>query len=154
MDNIIKKARDVQGGLEFTSARENDNAKKQYRDAKDVYEFLVSLRESFFETAFNSVAKKVNEIAVSKGWWKGDRNEGEIIALMHSELSEGLEALRHGNPPSDHIPEFTGIEEELADVIIRIMDMQIAKGWRISEAITAKINFNETRPFKHGGKKF
>ncbi|MCK5611122.1 hypothetical protein KAR91_55125 [Candidatus Pacearchaeota archaeon] len=103
---------------------------------------------------FEKTAVAVNDIAVEKGWWKGDRNEGEIIALIHSELSEGLEALRHGNPPSNHIPEFSGIEEEFADVVIRIMDMQIAKGWRIGEAIAAKIAFNRNRPYKHGGKRF
>jgi hypothetical protein len=36
------------------------------------------------------------QIAIEKGWWEGERNEGELIALMHSELSEGLEAIRKG----------------------------------------------------------
>jgi hypothetical protein len=73
---------------------------------------------------------------------------------MHSELSEALEALRNGNQPDDHIPEFTGAEAELADVVIRIMDVAAAKGWRVAEAIMAKTSYNKTRPFKHGGKAF
>ena len=73
---------------------------------------------------------------------------------MHSELSEALEAIRNGNPPDDKIPEFTGVEAELADVIIRIMDMAAAKGYRVGEAVIAKINYNKNRPYKHGGKKF
>lgn len=73
---------------------------------------------------------------------------------MHSELSEALESLRHGNPPSDHIPEFSGVEEELADCIIRIMDYGLAKGHRVAEALAAKIAFNRTRPHMHGGKRF
>lgn len=103
---------------------------------------------------FDAVAQEVNQIAIEKGWWKGERNEGELIALMHSELSEALEAIRNGNPPDDKIPEFTGVEAELADVIIRIMDMAAAKSYRVGEAVVAKINYNKNRPYKHGGKKF
>ena len=107
-----------------------------------------------FAIEFDAVAQEVNHIAIEKGWWEGERNEGELIALMHSELSEALEAIRNGNPPDDKIPEFTGVEAELADVIIRIMDMAAAKGYRVGEAIVAKINYNKNRPYKHGGKKF
>ncbi len=107
-----------------------------------------------FAIEFNAVAQEVNNIAIDKGWWEGERNEGELIALMHSELSEALEAIRKGNPPDDRIPEFSGVEAELADVIIRIMDMAAAKGYRVGEAVVAKINYNKNRPYKHGGKKF
>jgi NTP pyrophosphatase (non-canonical NTP hydrolase) len=72
---------------------------------------------------------------------------------MHSELSEALEAIRHGNPPDDKIPAFSGLEAELADVIIRIMDTAAHKQLRIGEAIIEKIRFNRTRPYRHGGKK-
>lgn len=107
-----------------------------------------------FIQAFNHIADRIHITAVEKGWWEKERNDGEVIALMHSELSEALEALRHGNPPDDKIPEFTGVEAELADVIIRIMDMAPARGWRVAEALVAKIAFNTTREHKHGGKAF
>jgi NTP pyrophosphatase (non-canonical NTP hydrolase) len=107
-----------------------------------------------FAIEFDAVAQEVNHIAIEKGWWESERNEGELIALMHSELSEALEVIRNGNPPDDTIPEFTGVEAELADVIIRIMDMAAAKGYRVGEAVVAKINYNKNRPHKHGGKKF
>ena len=74
--------------------------------------------------------------------------------MMHSELSEALEGIRHGNPKSDHVPEFSAAEEEYADVIIRILDHAFARGWKIPQAILAKIAFNSTRPHKHGGKAF
>ena len=68
---------------------------------------------------------------------------------MHSELSEALEADRKGLT-SDHIPEFSGIEEELADCMIRILDFAGHHDLRLAEAFTAKLQYNLTRPYKHG----
>jgi len=110
-------------------------------------------QNEMFVSAFMGLAKEVNDTAKAKGWWDGERNEAEIICLMHSELSEALEALRHGNPPSDHIS-YSLLEEEMADVIIRIMDYAFAKKLLVPEALIAKLAFNRKREFKHGGKKF
>ena len=98
----------------------------------------------------NSLTKKAHQNAIAHGWWNEERSFGEIIALMHSELSEALEYDRKGNGQSDHIPEFTGVEEELADVVIRIFDYCGRKNLRLGEAIIAKMQFNESRPYKHG----
>lgn len=105
-----------------------------------------------FITAFNLIQSSVHNMAVNKGWWDTERNDGEMIALMHAELSEALEYLRKGNQPSDHIPQFSGLEEEFADVVIRLMDMGAARNLRIAEAIIAKMEFNASRPHKHGKK--
>ena len=107
-----------------------------------------------FVRAFKGVEEEAHRVGVAKGWWEESRNDGELIALIHSELSEALEALRHGDPPDDKVPEFRGAETEMADAIIRIMDMGVARGWRIAEALVAKMAFNETRPHRHGGKRF
>lgn len=111
---------------------------------------MTDIRNEAFIGFFNSVAAEIHATAKEKGWWEKERNDGEVIALMHSELSEALEALRHGNPPDDKVPEFTGVEAELADCIIRIMDMVPGRGWRVAEALIAKMEYNKGRPYKHG----
>jgi len=105
-----------------------------------------------FISEWDFLADKAEQIAQKHGFFH--ENDAEALMLIVSELSEGLESLREGNPFSDHIPEFTGIEEELADVIIRIMHLSSTRGWKIAQAVLAKIKYNESRPFKHGGKKF
>ena len=88
--------------------------------------------------------------ARESGWYERERNTGELIALVHSELSECLEALRHGNPADEHCPEYTSAEVELADAVIRIADMCGYLSYRLGGAIEAKMAYNKTRPRKHG----
>lgn len=87
------------------------------------------------------------------GFWELPPNDGENIALMHAELSEALEALRlPTTEESEHIPSFSAVEEEFADVIIRVLGYARGRGWRVPEALLAKMEFNLTRPHKHGKK--
>lgn len=96
------------------------------------------------------------------------------LMLIVSELSEALEEIRNGKPDlyfanplvtsemiSDveeavryaakgHKPE--GVVIELADAVIRIMDLCGFMGWSLSHALWIKSEYNKTREFRHGGK--
>jgi NTP pyrophosphatase (non-canonical NTP hydrolase) len=99
------------------------------------------------------IMDRINKCAHDKGWWDRPREFGTLIALMHSELSEALEAERE-DKQSDKIPEFSGVEEELADTIIRILDTAKEMKLDIIGAIRAKMGYNDSRAYRHGGKKF
>lgn len=107
-----------------------------------------------FTSSWMEIQEEVKKNNIEKGWWKEDRNEAECIALIHSELSEALEALRKNNPPDNKVPDHSSVEVELSDVVIRIMDMASMHGWNIAEAVLKKMEYNKTRSYKHGGKKF
>lgn len=103
-----------------------------------------------FEMAFDALTVRAYQIAKDHGWHEQERNDGEVLSLIHSEISEALQALRAGNPPDKCCPEFSNLEIELADAIIRIMDYAAEKNLDISGAIVAKMEYNKNRPYKHG----
>lgn len=102
----------------------------------------------------NDAIKAAHETACNKGWWDSPAEIGTSIALMHSELSEALEAARVGDPPSDKVPEISSVEEELADLVIRVFDFCGYHGIDLERAIERKMAYNKTRTKKHGGKLF
>jgi NTP pyrophosphatase (non-canonical NTP hydrolase) len=115
--------------------------------------------------------QSINEYVVASynnakdhGWHDQSRTIGDLICLMHSELSEALEEHRKGRTPQEIYyvsrnpagkeppskPE--GIPIELADCIIRIFDFCGLHNIDLEEALSLKMKYNETRPYRHGNK--
>lgn len=131
----------------------------------------------------NKLAKEVHENAKSKGFYDSEKNIGEMLCLIHSEVSEALECDRKGKHYSncsdrqdwhmrgmadlnfgitfndddffkshfEHTVKDT-FEDELADIVIRVMDLAAFKGIDLESHIKAKMRYNSLRPHKHGKK--
>ena len=103
--------------------------------------------------AIEYLKSAANYTADKKGWWKTDRCFGEQIALMHSELSEALEEYRfRGLEGSTVDGKPVGVTSELADVLIRIFDTCEHYNLPLGRTLVRKMKYNETRPYRHGGK--
>ena len=81
-------------------------------------------------------------IAKSKGFWDKERNTGEALMLIVTELAEAMEAHRKQDPEN--------FKEELADVFIRLFDLCGGMGIDIEAEILKKCEKNKLRPYKHG----
>ncbi len=115
--------------------------------------------ESRFIDAWESVAKIVHKMAVDHDFWSfpegQERNKGEAIALIHSELSEMLEAVRDEDgayrPMDKHLAHRESVTVELADAVIRIIDFAEGFGYKdLPIVIMEKIRYNSNRPKRHG----
>jgi NTP pyrophosphatase (non-canonical NTP hydrolase) len=92
--------------------------------------------------------KEVHQYARDKGWYDKDRPIPELLCLLHSEISEALEAYRNNIPEGDkHC-----LSEELADLVIRIWDMCEYLNIDIAQAVNKKHQENLLRPYRHGNK--
>jgi hypothetical protein len=103
-------------------------------------------------------AENINELCdiiharnVAAGWWTDlqtgqplDRNVPEMLCLIHSEISEGMEGHRK-NLMDDKLPDRPMLNVELADAVIRIFDLAGAGQMDLGGAIAAKLAFNQSR---------
>lgn len=123
--------------------------------------------EEFAYLGLEKAQQLAHRTATDAGWYKDpitgesvERNFGEVVALMHSELSEALEADRKGLK-DDKLPHRDGREVEFADCIIRILDTGAALGLDVPGAFIEKNRYNKRRAdhllenrAKTGGKKY
>ncbi len=103
----------------------------------------------------NKLVDMAHENAVNKGWWDDERTFLELASLIHSEISEAVEDFRNGKDITEIYFEGKkpcGIPIELADTIIRIFDLCGRYGIDLETAIMQKMDYNLTRPYKHGKK--
>lgn len=98
--------------------------------------------------SLNDYSKEVH--AANHKWWHGkdgtrlDRNKGELLCLIHSEISECMEGERK-SLMDDKLTHRKMAEVELADAIIRIFDYAGAFGYDLEGAYHEKMAYNATR---------
>jgi NTP pyrophosphatase (non-canonical NTP hydrolase) len=104
------------------------------------------------EYGLDALAAVLHETAKEKGFWDGEYSNDKVgnkLALVHSEVTEVLEAIRKSKGSEN-------IVEEMADVIIRLLDVYAAMRneeeilHSLDEVLEAKINKNKERPRLHG----
>lgn len=90
----------------------------------------------------NNMSQICHKAAKDKGFWDRDRNIGELLMLVVSELSEALEADRKGDREN--------FNEEIADTFIRLFDLCGGMNIDIELEISHKLYINKARPLLHG----
>ena len=92
--------------------------------------------------SLNELAQLCHSIAVEKGFWEKERNIGEALMLIVTELAEAMEAHRHQDDAN--------FKEELADTFIRLLDLCGGLKIDMENEIYIKSMKNKNRPHKHG----
>ena len=110
--------------------------------------------------SFEEIQRKCYEQSRDMGWHSKPREIGTRLALIHSEISEALEGARK-DLMDDHLPHRKMLEVELADAVIRILDLAESENLDIAGAVAEKLKYNARREDhklenreKIGGKRF
>ena len=107
--------------------------------------------------ALNDIAALVGKNAIDKGFRNAEPNRdmlGTRLLLVVSEVCEALESVRKGDMVQDvHVTKqgkLEGFPTELADVIIRVLDLCDEYGIDVGRVCSAKHEYNLTREARHG----
>ena len=92
--------------------------------------------------SLNELSNLCHQVAVEKGFWDQERNMGEALMLIVTELAEAMESYR--------VQDHDNFREEIADTFIRLFDLCGGLKIDIEEEISKKAEKNITRPYKHG----
>lgn len=122
----------------------------------------------------NEASTQIFQNNKAKGFWDNERNVGELLMLVTSELGEAMEAHRKNkfakpiqidnlieggytweDSPISFASHFQDeikdtFEDEIADSVIRLLDLSAGLGIDLEKHILQKVKFNETRPKLHG----
>ncbi len=90
----------------------------------------------------NEWCRTCHAIAKEKGFWDKERNMGEALMLIVTELAEAMEGYRKKDDAN--------FREELADAFIRLFDLCGGLGIDIEAEIAKKSETNKSRPYRHG----
>mgnify|MGYP003974498435 CR=1 FL=1 len=103
----------------------------------------------------NQWRDRLHKTAWDKGWHDKPRNYGEVLCLIHCEVSELMEAFRKGtlDDPCDKNNGLTCEQEEVADILIRVLDLAGSRGIDVERAVALKAEYNDGRAYRHGGLK-
>ncbi len=94
------------------------------------------------EATLRELTRLCHETAKKKGFWDKERNIGEALMLIVTELAEAMEAHR--------VQDEENFKEELADTFIRLFDLCGGLKIDIQTEIEKKAEKNKERPYKHG----
>lgn len=108
--------------------------------------------------ALDHIGRQVGAVAADKGWREKERYVPEFIANIHAELSEAWEEYRGNYKPLGEIRHEEdgkpcGFVIEIADAIIRLLEMCDYCNLKIGHAVQLKNEYNKSRPYRHGGKR-
>lgn len=112
-------------------------------------------RTSGHHKSLQQMADEVTAWTQRKGWDPDpNRTFGDECALIHSEVSEALEAYRDWkfNDPTVDGGKPEGVASEFADILIRLLHYSNCHGIDLEAEYERKMAYNESRPWRHGGR--
>jgi len=131
-----------------------------YRQVADLYR---SSPQRFLGALFEVMGDQICQTNRDNGWYDKPCSFVERLALLHSEISEALEEYRSPHPEpfsyqemtvgGSTIPKPIGVPSELADVLIRLLELVHVEKIDLARATVAKMSYNKTRAYRHGQKR-